>query len=94
MAKTILMCSPDFFDVEYEINPWMHVENPVNVQLARVQWHRLYETYAKVGWEVRLIDPVEHLPDMVFTANGGLVIGGKVDGSVEYGIDAAEPIGR
>ena len=78
MAKTILMCSPYFFDVEYEINPWMHVENPVDVQLARAQWHRLYETYASVGWEVRLIDPVDHLPDMVFTANGGLVIGGKV----------------
>ena len=31
-----------------------------------------------LGWKVRQIDPVEHLPDMVFTANGGLVIDGRV----------------
>jgi N-dimethylarginine dimethylaminohydrolase len=78
MAKTILMCAPDFFDVEYEINPWMHVEDPVDVRLASEQWHRLHQTYAQLGWEVQLIDPVAHLPDMVFTANGGLVIGDKV----------------
>jgi N-dimethylarginine dimethylaminohydrolase len=78
MAKTILMCAPDFFDVEYEINPWMHVGNPVDTRLAREQWHRLQATYAKVQWDVCLIDPVAHLPDMVFTANGGLVIGNRV----------------
>jgi N-dimethylarginine dimethylaminohydrolase len=74
MAKTILMCAPQFFDIEYEINPWMHVENPVDIGIAQAQWKRLHETYREIGWEVRLIEPVEHLPDMVFTANGGLVI--------------------
>jgi N-dimethylarginine dimethylaminohydrolase len=78
MGKTILMCAPDFFDVEYEINPWMHVANPVDARVAMTQWHRLRATYAKVEWDVCLIDPVAHLPDMVFTANGGLVIGNRV----------------
>lgn len=79
MSKTLLMCPPDFYDVEYEINPWMHVENPVEVELARQQWQSLHDLYVKqIGWDVRLIEPRPGLPDMVFTANGGLVIGGKV----------------
>jgi N-dimethylarginine dimethylaminohydrolase len=72
------MCAPDYFDVTYEINAWMTLDNPVNVDLAKQQWAQLYETYTqKLGWDVQLIQPVEGLPDMVFTANGGLVIGGK-----------------
>lgn len=79
MAKKILMCSPDFFDIEYEINPWMHTDNQVDTALAKQQWQKLYETYSdKLGWDVRLITPVDGLPDMVFTANGALVIDGKV----------------
>jgi len=31
-----------------------------------------------LGWEVSLVPPQENLPDLVFTANGGLVIGGNV----------------
>jgi N-dimethylarginine dimethylaminohydrolase len=78
MAKTILMCAPEHFDIEYEINPWMHIENPVDVALARRQWQRLHATYRDLGWVVELIEPIAHLPDMVFTANGGLAIDGKV----------------
>jgi len=79
MPKTILMCPPDFFDVEYEINPWMHIDNPVNHDLAREQWQALHTIYTdRLGWNVNLLPPVPHLPDMVFTANGGLVIDGKV----------------
>lgn len=79
MRKKILMCRPSFFDIEYEINPWMHVDNPVQPALAADQWQALYRTYTEIlGWEVALIEPVPGQPDMVFTANGGLVIGGKV----------------
>ncbi|MDO9598620.1 MAG: arginine deiminase family protein [Azoarcus sp.] len=79
MPKKILMCSPEFFDIEYEINPWMHVGNPVQPDLARQQWQLLYDIYTKrLGWEVSLIEPVSGLPDMVFTANGGLVVGDRV----------------
>jgi len=79
MPKKILMCPPEFFDIEYEINPWMHVDMPVRPDVARTQWHALHALYTeRLDWEVRLVDPVAGLPDMVFTANGGLVIDGKV----------------
>ena len=75
----LLMCRPDFFDIEYEINPWMSTDNLVDRSLAIKQWESLYSLYTDtLGWEVELIEPVEGLPDMVFTANGGLVVGGKV----------------
>ena len=75
----ILMCAPKFFDIEYEINPWMNTDNPVDPILAGKQWQQLYDTYTqKLGWDVHLIEPVEHLPDMVFTANGALLYKGRV----------------
>ena len=79
MTKKILMCSPDYFDIEYEINPWMSTKNQVQSLEALDQWKKLHDIYTnKLGWDVKLIDPIEKLPDMVFTANGALVIGGKV----------------
>ncbi|HVE80538.1 MAG TPA: arginine deiminase family protein [Candidatus Dormibacteraeota bacterium] len=77
MVKTVLMCRPTYFEVAYEINAWMHVDNPVDVTLAKTQWQKLYDTYEKLGYEIQLIEPASGLPDMVFTANGGLFIEGK-----------------
>lgn len=74
--KTVLMCRPDYFEVSYRINPWMHPENPTDTPKAVVQWTQLYETYQRLGFTVHLIDPVGGLPDMVYAANGGLVIDG------------------
>jgi len=74
----ILMCSPDHYGVEYEINPWMHVQVEVDQALARMQWQGLYDEYLRSGAEVLLEPGVVHLPDMVFTANAGLVRGNKV----------------
>ena len=57
----------------------MQTSNRVNQQLAQQQWHDLYQIYhQQLGWQVELIEPVAGLPDMVFTANGGLVIEGLV----------------
>jgi len=79
MKKQILMCPPTHFDVEYEINPWMHCANRVDPGRANAQWQSLYEIYTKkLGWDVHLLHPEPHLPDLVFTANGGLVIDGQV----------------
>ena len=74
--KTVLMCRPEYFRVSYRINPWMHPDNPTDTPKALAQWTQLYETYQQLGFTVHLIDPVEGLPDMVYAANGGLVIGG------------------
>ena len=78
LTKAILMCPPEHFEVVYEINPWMSTEDPVDLERATGQWDALAELYGSLGHEVSLIDPAPGLPDMVFTANGGLVIDGKV----------------
>jgi N-dimethylarginine dimethylaminohydrolase len=73
----ILMCRPDHFGVEYEINPWMHVDNQVDRTRAAQQWEALRRTYVELGQDVVLAEPVPGLPDMVFTANAGVVWDGR-----------------
>lgn len=79
MTTKILMCPADFFGIEYEINAWMHQNEPVDRELAKQQWQAVYDIYTqKLGWDVSLITPVEHLPDMVFATDSCLMIGGKI----------------
>jgi N-dimethylarginine dimethylaminohydrolase len=80
-AKTYLMCRPRHFAVSYAINPWMNPGLPVDAARAMSQWEQLRATFGRLGHQVHVIDPVPGLPDMVFAANGGTVIGGKVLGS-------------
>jgi len=75
--RRYLMCAPQHFDVVYRINPWMDPDRPTGRRRALRQWHRILDTYRDAGHEVVLIDPVEGLPDMVFTANAGLVLDGR-----------------
>lgn len=70
----LLLCRPDHYGIEYEINPWMRRGQPANLRLARTQWQQLLETLEHLGAEVELIPPQPKLPDMVFTANAGLVV--------------------
>ena len=77
-ARTYLMCPPEYFAVEYAINPWMNPDNPVDVELAICQWEGLRATFTSLGHSVHTIAPVPGLPDMVFAANGATVIDGKV----------------
>jgi N-dimethylarginine dimethylaminohydrolase len=72
--RRYLMCRPEHFTVSYTINPWMEPANPTDTALAVRQWQKLYDTYLELGHEVQLIDPIEGLPDMVYTANGGFII--------------------
>ncbi|SNT05853.1 N-Dimethylarginine dimethylaminohydrolase [Streptosporangium subroseum] len=81
MTRHYLMCRPDYFAVEYAINPWMHPEAGADREVAIRQWETLKSTYEELGHRVSLIDPVEGLPDMVFAANGALVVGGRVYGA-------------
>jgi len=73
----ILMCPPDFYGIEYEINPWMHVAVQVDHALAQAQWEALHRTYLDLGLEIELAEPVAGLPDMVFTANAAVVWDGR-----------------
>jgi N-dimethylarginine dimethylaminohydrolase len=69
----ILMCPPDYYGIEYEINPWMSRSRGSTPQRAHRQWTELYETLRKLGVTVELLQPQPGLPDLVFTANAGLV---------------------
>jgi N-dimethylarginine dimethylaminohydrolase len=71
------MCPPKYYGVYYEINPWMSVANPADIDVARRQWNNLHDLYRSLGVEVELLEPVEGLPDMVFTANAGLIDGNR-----------------
>ncbi len=69
----ILMCRPEFYGVEYEINPWMDSERDVDHALAMQQWERLYRLLEEAGTKVSLVPPVKGLPDLVFTANAAMI---------------------
>jgi N-dimethylarginine dimethylaminohydrolase len=68
------MTPPAFFAVEYAINPWMDLATPVDKGTAIAQWETLYQTYLRLGHTVDLVPPVPGLPDMVYAANGGLIV--------------------
>src|SRR5882762_2175704 len=72
-APRILMCPPDHYGIEYEINPWMSRARGSSPERARAQWLGLYNTLLQMGVKVELMTPVPGLPDLVFTANAGLV---------------------
>jgi N-dimethylarginine dimethylaminohydrolase len=70
------MTPPRFFAVDYAINPWMDTTNPVDRDVAIAQWRHLHDVYRQLGHNVDLVEPVPGLPDMVYAANGGLILDG------------------
>ena len=75
MPPRILMCPPDHYGIEYEINPWMSRSRGSDSERARAQWRRLHDTLSGLGATVELMAPQPGLPDLVFTANAGLMYG-------------------
>ncbi|HEX4722997.1 MAG TPA: amidinotransferase [Pseudonocardiaceae bacterium] len=75
------MCPPRHFAVQYVINPWMDPDVPVSVDLAVRQWRELKRVYESLGHRVEVIEPQAGLPDMVFAANSGTVVDGRVLGA-------------
>ncbi|MEO0406118.1 MAG: TIGR00300 family protein [Cyanobacteria bacterium P01_A01_bin.135] len=74
----ILMCPPHHYDVDYVINPWMEGNvHRSSRDRAEEQWNRLYQTLTQYA-TVDLVKPQHGWPDMVFTANAGLVLGKTV----------------
>lgn len=71
--KKILLCPPDFYDIEYEINPWMHVENKVDKKKVLQEYKNLKKIYKSLGVKIFEIEPGRGLPDMVYAANFGFV---------------------
>jgi len=79
----IAMSPPDFFSVDYVINPWM---NPASWRAsaaelahdAQTGWRALKEIYERLGATVYLQPAVKGLPDLVFTANAAVALDGAV----------------
>ncbi|MEM6254927.1 MAG: TIGR00300 family protein [Cyanobacteria bacterium P01_D01_bin.156] len=70
----ILMCAPQHYDVDYVINPWMEGNiHRSSRDLAQEQWQGLHHIL-KDQAIVELVEPQPGWPDMVFTANAGLVL--------------------
>lgn len=71
----ILMCPPHHYDVDYVINPWMEGNiHKSSRDRATEQWEGLYKVL-KEHAIVDLVEPQQGWPDMVFTANAGVVLG-------------------
>ncbi|MFI8340021.1 dimethylargininase [Streptomyces sp. NPDC085639] len=79
--RRYLMCPPAHFKVTYSINPWMDPTKPVDLPLALAQWEDLRDRYRALGHIVETLEPEPALPDMVFAANGALVVDGRVLGA-------------
>jgi len=79
----VLMTDPAWFDVRYEINPWMRpgLWSADAVRLAgaaRRSFVDLKDALESAGAEITVIPGAAGLPDMVFPANAAVVLDGRV----------------
>lgn len=75
--KKILLCPPTYYDIEYEINPWMDVNRKANKEKVQLEYANLKAKYTELGIEFMEIEPQPGLPDMVYAANFGFAEGKK-----------------
>ena len=73
--RELLLCPPDYYGIEYEINPWMSRARGAEAPAAQEQWRGLHATLSELNCKIELVPPQPKLPDMVFTANAGLAVG-------------------
>ena len=71
----ILMCPPDHYGIEYEINPWMDRRQGADRHLAMTQWQDLRRLLEQAGAAIDCLEPVAGMPDLVFTANAAMICG-------------------
>ena len=76
-ARRFLLCRPTHFAVDYRINPWMQPSLGADPAVAVAQWDEVVRTYTRLGHRLEQVTPAPGLPDLVFSANAGLVIGDK-----------------
>ena len=77
---TFLMTDPAHYDVAYQINPWMKpgvwsADPAAHRRAAITAWRTLRETLEDNGATVHVTPGAAGLPDMVFPANAGVVLG-------------------
>lgn len=76
--KQWLVCKPQDYDVRYSINPWMNTSVTPELDRARYQWQCLHHHLLRLGAWLEYVPHADGVPDMVFTANAGLVRGNTV----------------
>src|ERR1700744_589387 len=70
---TFLMCPPEWYGVDYVINPWMAGNlHRSSRDTAFAQWKALYQNLQQIA-DVRLLHAREGSPDMVYVAHASLV---------------------
>lgn len=74
-TRRYLAAAPDHVEVAYAINPWMDPSVPFDRERATAQWRSLIATLTDLGHRVDVLPGVPGLPDLVFAANGALVLG-------------------
>lgn len=67
------MCRPLYFQVEYQINPWMEV-GAVNQEKALREWTLVVKAYQDLNVKVKIIDQEKDVPDMVFATDQGIML--------------------
>jgi N-dimethylarginine dimethylaminohydrolase len=81
-SARFLMCRPEHFAVSYAINPWMDPNSWARDRRAQVaavrQWEALHAKLIELGAAIELAPPAAGLPDLVFTANGAVVLDREV----------------
>lgn len=71
LSYNVILCPPDYYNIEYEINPWMHIENKVTGRTVFEEYDLLKKTYDKLGIKYYEIKPTKGLPDQVYITNAG-----------------------
>ncbi len=71
MNYKVILCPPTYYNIEYEINPWMHIENKVTGQTVFDQYAMLKNTYQKLDIPFYEIIPSKGLPDQVYITDSG-----------------------
>jgi N-dimethylarginine dimethylaminohydrolase len=73
-----LVCPPDHYRIEYVINPWMQGNvHRADREKAAAEWQQYFDALSRIA-ETAAITPCAALPDLVFTANAGFVLGRDV----------------
>ena len=70
---TFLMCPPEWYGVDYVLNPWMAGNvHRSSRDLAFAQWKSMHNVLRSVA-DVRLLHPEPGCPDMAFLGHGALI---------------------
>jgi len=73
--RLFYLCPPDYYQIEYAINPWMDLNNRVQPERAMAQWQTLYDTYCRLGVHVEIIPPEPGRSEMTFPGDSIFLFG-------------------